>query len=63
MAGLLIGADRLLGPALQDAAGWVRYLALAGLIGTGLAGYALFVFLFGAARWRDLRRLLRRQPA
>jgi len=63
MAGLLVGADHLLGPALRDAAGWVRYLALACLIGTGLTGYALFVFLFGAAHWRDLKRLLQRQPA
>jgi len=63
MAGLLVGADRLLGSALADAAGWVRYLGLAGLIATGVAGYGLFALLFGAARVGDLKRLAKRQAA
>ena len=63
MAGLLVAVDHGLDPVLHDGAGWVRYLALAALIGTGLAGYALFVFLSGAAKWRDLKRLLKRQAA
>jgi putative peptidoglycan lipid II flippase len=35
-----------------------RVLALAGLVGLGLATYALACVLTGAAAWRDMRRAL-----
>jgi putative peptidoglycan lipid II flippase len=63
MAAVLVGVDRALAPALADPSTLLRILALVGLIGSGLGSYGLFVFVTGAARWRDLKRLLRRQAA
>jgi putative peptidoglycan lipid II flippase len=45
------------GPAL------VRIAALAGLVGAGLAAFALLALALGIADWRDLWGRLRRQPA
>jgi len=40
-----------------------RIAALAGLIGVGLATFALLALVLGIADWRDLLGRLRRQPA
>jgi len=41
----------------------LRVGALAGLVGAGLAVFALLALVFGIADWRDLLGRLRRQPA
>jgi putative peptidoglycan lipid II flippase len=41
----------------------IRIAALAGLIGAGLAVFALLTLVLGIAEWRDLWGRLRRQPA
>jgi putative peptidoglycan lipid II flippase len=56
---VLWGAKLALGPLLADR-GW-RILALAGLIGVGLATYAMAVSLTGAARLSEVKALLRRR--
>jgi putative peptidoglycan lipid II flippase len=63
MAAVLVGVDRLLATALGETAGLLRYAALVGLIAAGLGSYGLFTMLFGAARWHDVKRLIRRQAA
>jgi putative peptidoglycan lipid II flippase len=50
-------APALGGPAV------LRVGALAGLVGAGLAAFALLALVFGIADWRDLLGRLRRQPA
>ena len=50
-------APALAGPAV------LRVGALAGLVGAGLAVFALLALVFGIADWRDLLGRLRRQPA
>ena len=50
-------APALAGPAV------LRVGALAGLVGAGLAAFALLALVFGIADWRDLLGRLRRQPA
>jgi len=50
-------APALGGPAV------LRIGALAGLVGAGLAAFALLALVFGIADWRDLLGRLRRQPA
>ena len=45
---------------LVTSAGW-RIVALAGLIGIGIAVYGAAVLLFGAARLSDLKGMLRRR--
>ena len=51
-----------LAPALGGSA-VLRIGALAGLVGAGLAAFALLALVFGIADWRDLLGRLRRQPA
>ena len=41
----------------------IRIAALAGLVGAGLAVFALLTLVLGIAEWRDLWGRLRRQPA
>jgi len=50
-------APAFAGPAL------VRIAALAGLVGAGLAAFAVLALALGIADWRDLWGRLRRQPA
>jgi putative peptidoglycan lipid II flippase len=58
MCAVLLAGERLLRPAL--AADGLRYLALAGLVGLGMASYALAVVATGALRAADIRAALRR---
>ena len=58
MCAVLLVGEQLLRPAL--AADGLRYLALAGLVGLGMASYALAVFATGALRAADIRAALRR---
>ncbi|MCV2877039.1 murein biosynthesis integral membrane protein MurJ [Rhodobacteraceae bacterium XHP0102] len=59
---VLYGASLPLAPVFAEGGG-LRYLALAGLIGLGMASYAVFGRLFGAFSFRDLRGALSRQGA
>jgi len=59
MGGLLWGGAWVLGTPLQTDG--LRYLALAGLVGLGIAGYFAIGTLIGAFRLADLRAVLRRQ--
>jgi len=62
MGALVLGLDyALAGPLAGPLA--LKLLALAGLVGGGLAGFALFALLLGVADWRELKRRLSRQPA
>jgi putative peptidoglycan lipid II flippase len=60
MWAVLQGARYLLGPWLAEPG--IRLLALAVLIGVGVAAYAALAFLFGAAHWHEVRGWLRRSP-
>lgn len=59
MGAALMGAELLLGPAIGTP-GW-RYAALAALVATGIAAYALSALALGAMRLSDLKAALRRQ--
>jgi len=59
MGAALVGAELLLGPAIGTP-GW-RYAALAALVATGMAAYALSALALGAMRLSDLKAALRRQ--
>lgn len=59
MGAVLWGGMVLLGP-LLGTEGW-RYMALAGLVGLGMASYALAALALGAMRLSDLKSALRRQ--
>jgi putative peptidoglycan lipid II flippase len=61
MGTVLLGAERLLGPALGTH-GPLRYAALAALVAAGLGAFGGSALLLGAASLRDLRGL-RRQRA
>ena len=58
MGAVLWGLSLLLGPALTTPR--LRYLALAGLVGAGIASYFATAFALGAIRPSDLRGALRR---
>ncbi len=60
MAAALFFADEALAPWFEGNT-VVRIMALAALIGAGLATFAVLANLFGAARPRDLRSLMRRK--
>ena len=59
MGAALMAAELLLGPAIGTP-GW-RYAALAALVATGIAAYALSALALGAMRLSDLKAALRRQ--
>jgi putative peptidoglycan lipid II flippase len=68
IAALAMGAVLILlriavAPALATGPLMMRVAALAGLVGVGLAAFALFALAFGVVKGRDLRGRLRRQPA
>ena len=54
--------ERLLTPYFTQVP-WLRLAALGGLVGSGLAAFALLALLLGAADLGDLKRRFRRQPA
>jgi len=62
MALILALLRAALAPALAGAAS-VRIVALAGLVGSGLAAFAILALVLGIADWRHLWGRLRRQPA
>jgi putative peptidoglycan lipid II flippase len=62
MGALLALGERGLAPAFA-ATLVVRLVALAVLIGGGIAAFAGLALLFGAAEWSDVKRRLRRQAA
>ncbi len=62
MGALLVLLESALEPALAGRFG-LRLMALAALVGAGLAGFAALVFLVGAADWREVLRRLKRQSA
>jgi putative peptidoglycan lipid II flippase len=57
MGALVVALRLLLAPALHPP-GLLRYAALAGLIGAGLAGFAALALAFGIVKWGDWRRFL-----
>ncbi len=62
MGALLVAATTWAAPSL--AGGLMQRLSvLVGLVALGLAGFALFALLLGAAQWRDVLRRLRRSAA
>ncbi|HWK46766.1 MAG TPA: murein biosynthesis integral membrane protein MurJ [Stellaceae bacterium] len=60
---VLLAAMGWLWPILHGGPLVFRVTALAGLIALGLGGFALLALVSGAGDWRELARLVRRQPA
>jgi hypothetical protein len=54
MGAVLAGLERVLGSALAGRA-VVRYASLTGLVGAGLAAFAVLVVALGGVDWRELR--------
>jgi putative peptidoglycan lipid II flippase len=59
MGAVLVLAERFLDAALATP-GFIRYVALAGLVAAGLAAFSVSALLLGAISLTDLRRGLRR---